>query len=202
VVLSNEFALASRENEGPAVRDGSFAPVCNLQDAPWLIPKRCLAGRRVRKIVYSDLRLASPKYTIARATNTTAPTIKIEIVTPLKSIAAAFNGPTINSAGQGRSQLSLNEGNINDNESDYHSKQAESQHIAHVVAGNACPSTHSAHFVSASPSIRFFVFRRSFIRHNSPPRKRRPRTTARAPCPFLRFRAFRPSFRASGKFAG
>jgi hypothetical protein len=35
-----KFALASRENEGPAVRDGSFAPVRNLQGAPRLIPKR------------------------------------------------------------------------------------------------------------------------------------------------------------------
>jgi hypothetical protein len=91
VVLSNEFALASRENEGPAVRDGSFAPVRNLQDAPRLIPKRCPAGRRLRKIAYSELRLAGPKYTIASATSTTAPTIKIEIVTPLKSTAAVFD---------------------------------------------------------------------------------------------------------------
>jgi hypothetical protein len=81
--------------------------------------------------------------------------IKIEIVTPLNPLPQLSTFPRYgNISGQGRSQLSVNEGNINDNEPDNHCKQIESEHIAHVVAGDACPSTHFAHFVCARPGDR------------------------------------------------
>jgi hypothetical protein len=60
--------------------------------------------------------------------------------------------------GQGRPQLWVNEGDINDNKSDNHCNQAESEHVAHVVACNARPCPHFADLFGASPPVRFFVF--------------------------------------------